>query len=178
MVSVSYDTAACESQVTLTQQSPGQLAAQLRLEAGQEEISGWTVQLEFTTSVDWLESVMADVTGSGTKWTLTSREWDETIPAGGFLELKFLVDYSSAQPSVLSVTFNEVSLCSGGAVCAAPDCSNNYQVEADHGQWQQILVTINPHQVHTRCLNPSYIQVNICVEKGDLVGLNPLRFKS
>ena len=145
--SVSYDTAACESTVTVTQDNPGQWAAQLRLEAGDQEVSGWTVLLEFSSTVDWLESVMADVTGSGTKWTLNSRDWDETIPAGGYLDLKFLVDYSSARPSVLSVTYNEVELCSGGTVCAAPDCDNNYQVEADHGQWQQILVTINPQQV-------------------------------
>ena len=147
MSSVSYDTAACEGVVLLTEQSPGQLAAQLRLEAGQQEVSGWTVQLEFSTAVDWLESAMAEVAGEATKWSLTSRDWDQTIPAGGFLDLKFLVDYSSALPSVLKVTFNEAELCSGGTVCAAPDCSNNYQVEADHGQWQQILLTINPQQV-------------------------------
>ena len=144
---MSYDTAACQSVVTVTEDNPGQWTAQLRLEAGDQEVSGWTVQLEFSSAVDWLESVMAEVAGEDTKWSLTSRGWDQTIPAGGFLDLKFLVDYSSAQPSVLKVTFNEAELCSGGTVCAAPDCSNNYQVEADHGQWQQILLTINPLQV-------------------------------
>ena len=54
----------------------------------------------------------------------------------------------------ISVTFNEAELCSGGTVCAAPDCSNNYQVEADNGQWQQILVTINPQQVN---IPPYYV---------------------
>ena len=145
--SVSYDTAACESVVVVTEENPGQWAAQLTLEAGQQEVSGWTVQLEFSSAVDWLETVMAEVTGGNTRWTLASRDWDQTIPAGGHLDLKFLVDYSSARPSVLSVTFNEAELCSGGTVCAAPDCSNNYQVEADNGQWQQILVIINPLQV-------------------------------
>ena len=145
--SVSYDTAACDGVVEVTEDSPGLWAGQIALAAGDQQVSGWTVGLEFTSSVDWLESVMANVTGADTKWSLHSRDWDQNIPAGGHLDLKFLVDYSSARPSVLTVTFNGESLCSGGQVCAAPDCSNNYQVESDNGQWQQILVKILPTQV-------------------------------
>ena len=145
--SVSYDTAACEGVVEVTQETEGQWSGEITVQAGEEEVQGWRVGLEFTSSVDWVESVMANVTGSATKWSLHSKDWDQNIPAGGQLSLKFLVDYTNVKPSVLTVTFNDVELCSGGEVCAAPDCSNNYQVESDNGQWQQILVKIIPTQV-------------------------------
>merc|ERR1711874_944013 len=66
---------------------------------------------------------MAEASGAGPQWRLTSRSWDNNIPAGGHLDLKFLVDYSGARPSVLTVTFNERELCSGGSLCVAPTTS-------------------------------------------------------
>ena len=61
VTSVSYDTAACEGMVVVTEEMEGQWAGQISLQAGPNTISGWTVEMEFTSSVDWIESVMAQV---------------------------------------------------------------------------------------------------------------------
>ena len=61
VTSVSYDTAACEGMVVVTEEMEGQWAGQISLQAGPNTISGWTVEMEFTSTVDWIESVMAQV---------------------------------------------------------------------------------------------------------------------
>lgn len=117
---VSYDTEACGGVVTVTQENAGQWGAQVKLDAGEEDVEGWRLDLEFSSHVDWLESAMAEASGAGPQWRLTSRSWDNNIPAGGHLDLKFLVDYSAARPSVLTLTFNERELCNGGTICVSP----------------------------------------------------------
>ena len=47
--------------MVVTEEVEGQWAGQISLQAGLDTISGWTVELEFTSSVDWIESVMAQV---------------------------------------------------------------------------------------------------------------------
>ena len=69
----------------------------VKLDAGEEDVEGWRLDLEFSSPVDWLESAMAEASGAGPQWRLTSRSWDNNIPAGGHLDLKFLVDYSAAR---------------------------------------------------------------------------------
>ena len=40
------------------------------------DIESWAVAITFDMEVDFIESAMADVTGSGKAWTLTNKEWD------------------------------------------------------------------------------------------------------
>ena len=61
----------------------GQWYGMISLEAGEEEVRGWRVDLEFSSTVEWIESVMGEVRGAGAQWTLQSREWDQDIPGGG-----------------------------------------------------------------------------------------------
>ena len=70
---------------------------EVRLYAGEEEVRGWRLGLEFSSPVDWLESVMGEASSGESQWSLASRDWDNNIPAGGHLDLKFLVDYSAAR---------------------------------------------------------------------------------
>ena len=49
------------------------MLGEVRLVAGEEEVEGWRLDLEFSSSVDWLESVMAEPSGAGPQWSLTSR---------------------------------------------------------------------------------------------------------
>ena len=52
--------------------------------------------LNFPRSWTWSEG-SDQVSGGGPEWLLSSRDWDETIPAGGHLHLKFLVDYTETR---------------------------------------------------------------------------------
>lgn len=72
------------------------------------DIESWAVAITFDMEVDFIESAMADVTGSGKAWTLTNKEWDGGLNAGDELSLRFIVIHSSAeQPFPTDVTFND-----------------------------------------------------------------------
>ena len=50
-------------------------------------IKSWTVKITFDMEVDFIESAMAEVTGSGKAWTLTNKEWDgglDAVPSASF----------------------------------------------------------------------------------------------
>ena len=51
--------------------------------------------------VDWLETLMAEVSGSGTSWSLASKDWDGGISAGDSLGVRFIVGYSGSKVSIL-----------------------------------------------------------------------------
>ena len=70
---------------------------EVRLYAGEEEVRGWRLGLEFSSPVDWLESLTGEASGGESQWSLASRDWDNNIPAVGHLDLKFLVNYSAAR---------------------------------------------------------------------------------
>ena len=48
-----------------------------------------------SASVDWVESVMGEVSGAGSTWSLASKEWDGELSPGDSLEVKFIVGYSA-----------------------------------------------------------------------------------
>ena len=71
------------------------------------DIEAWAVKITFDMEVDFIESAMAEVTGSGTAWTLTNKEWDGGLDAGDQLSLRFIVIHSSQeQPFPTDITFN------------------------------------------------------------------------
>ena len=65
--------------------------------------------------MDWVESVMAEVTGSGASWSLASKDWDGVISAGSVVEVRFIVGYSGNKPAVISVTY-DTAACDGVVV--------------------------------------------------------------
>ena len=61
-----------------------------------EAVSQWTIIFAFdSASVDWLESVVGEVSGAGASWSLASKEWDSNLSPGDTLEVKFIVGYSA-----------------------------------------------------------------------------------
>ena len=67
----------------------GQWTGQLRIQAGEEEMQGWEVLLVFSSPLDYIDCITGSVSGSGALWTITSKDWDSSIPAGGHLDLLF-----------------------------------------------------------------------------------------
>merc|ERR1711971_664320 len=59
-------------------------------------IEAWVVKIIFDMEVDFIESAMAEVTGSGKMWTLRNKEWDGGLDAGDVLSLKVTWDCSDA----------------------------------------------------------------------------------
>jgi len=86
-----------------------------------EDVNGWTLKLVFTEEVDFIESPLADVTGNGKTWTLTSRSFDDEIPAGGTLEVRFIVDYSEGKPAISEAIFNGQILCGNENTSPGPN---------------------------------------------------------
>ena len=147
VTSIFFDTGACSEVLTITSESNGNWNGELVL-SSTNPVSGWTVALEFSSPVERIESIMSNVNGSGTSWTLSNKDWDGDIAVGDHVTLKFIVDYTGSKPSVLSVQFNEDTLCMGGSSCNNPihDCSENYIVEDDKpGQWQG-LINLSPEE--------------------------------
>ena len=59
-----------------------------------EAVSGWTLRLKFESSVDDVSSPLAEVTGSGTSWTLTSKDYDGDLEAGVEFQLRLNVIFT------------------------------------------------------------------------------------
>ena len=145
--SIFFDTGECDDVLTITSENANSWNGELVLSSSQPVI-GWTVALEFSGDVDRIESIMADVEGSGTSWTLTNKDWDGDIAVGDSVKLKFIVDYSVGKPSLVSAQFNDDILCLGGSSCNNPikDCSEDYVVEEDKpGQWKG-LIKLSPEE--------------------------------
>ena len=65
----------------------------------EEDVTNWNIVINFSDSLDWLDSVMADVSGSGVSWSLASKDWDGQISAGDTLGVRFIVGYSGNKVS-------------------------------------------------------------------------------
>ena len=65
----------------------------------EEDVTNWNILINFSESLDWLESVMAEVSGSGRTWSLASKDWDSVITAGSSLGVRFIVGYSGNKVS-------------------------------------------------------------------------------
>ena len=120
-----------------------------------ETTNGWIVKLQFDSSVDSIDCALATVTGSGSMWTLSSRDFDDELEAGTELEIGILVHFrNSKAPSIISVSFNDDSLCEedGGSTTSSgsvDDCIDNYSIDTQTDtQWQGVIVVNVPENVN------------------------------
>ena len=90
-----------EDCVTVEAEGLGNWQGLLKLGPFEEDVTSWNVLVTFTDTVDWLETVMAEVSGSGTSWSLASKDWDGGISAGDSLGVRFIVGYSGSKVSIL-----------------------------------------------------------------------------
>ena len=96
----------CDGTVEIESSDADHWQARLLL-VSDSDIEAWAVKITFDTEVDFIESAMAEVTGSGKSWTLRNKEWDGGMDAGDELSLRFIVIHSSQeQPFPTDVTFN------------------------------------------------------------------------
>merc|ERR1712172_415262 len=105
-------------------------------------IEAWEVKITFDMEVDFIESAMAEVIGSGEMWTLRNKEWDGGLDAGDELSLRFIVIHSSQeQPFPTDVTFNDQVLCHK----VTWDCSDAFTVEDEAaGSWTGLVSIPGP----------------------------------
>ena len=119
------------------------------------DIESWAVAITFDMEVDFIESAMADVTGSSKAWTLTNKEWDGGLNAGDELSLRFIVIHSSAeQPFPTDVTFNDevtkryfLAHLVFQVLChkVTWDCSDAFVVEGEEsGSWTGLVAIPGP----------------------------------
>jgi len=122
----------CDSTVEIESSDAEHWQAKLLL-VSDTDIEAWTVKITFDMEVDFIESAMAEVTGSGKAWTLSNKEWDGGLDAGDELSLRFIVIHSSQdQPFPTDVTFNGEVLCHK----VTWDCSDAFVVEDEaSGAW-------------------------------------------
>jgi len=154
VLSVTSVTEGCNDEVIVTDEAEGEWTGKYLIQASNEPINGWDLQLVFSAPLDYLDCIAGSVTGSGSVWTISSKDWDSSIPAGGQLEVNFIVLHSqSSQPSVIRVQLNDDMVCGGGDVCyedppPGPDhCDGDYIVEDEvQGQSMKILVNIVPQE--------------------------------
>ena len=89
--------------VTVESEAPGSWQGLLQLGPFEEDVTSWNILITFTDQVDWLESVMAEVSGTGTSWNLASKDWDGGISAGDSLGVRFIVGYSGNKVIIVSI---------------------------------------------------------------------------
>ena len=75
-------------------EGPGNWHGLVQLGPFQEDVTNWNILITFSEPLDWLESVMAEVSGSMSTWSLASKDWDSVITAGDTLGVRFIVGYS------------------------------------------------------------------------------------
>merc|ERR1719422_2621403 len=120
-----------------------------------ENTNGWIIKLQFDSTVDSIDCALATVTGSGSMWTLSSRDFDDELEAGTELEIGILVHFSNNKaPFIISVSFNDDSLCEedGGSTTSSgsvDDCIDNYSIDTQTDtQWQGVIVVNVPENVN------------------------------
>ena len=58
--------------------------------------------------VEYIETAMAVVGGSGRSWSLASKDWDGGLAEGDTLSLRFIVLYTQAEkPFPTDISFND-----------------------------------------------------------------------
>merc|ERR1719422_2869245 len=120
-----------------------------------ETTNGWIVKLQFDSTVDSIDCALATVTGSGSMWTLSSRDFDDELGAGTDLDIGIIVHFSNNKvPSIISITFNDDNLCEsdGGSTTSSgsvDDCIDNYSIDTQTDtQWQGVIVVNVPENVN------------------------------
>ena len=83
-------------------EGPGNWHGLIQLGPFDEDVTSWNILISFSSNLDWMESVMAEVSGSGPTWSLSSKDWDGALTAGDTLGVRFIVGYSGdkVSPSV------------------------------------------------------------------------------
>merc|ERR1719422_1450153 len=75
-----------------------------------ENTNGWVVNIQFDSTVDIIDCVLADVSGSERQWSLSSKDWDDDLSAGS--QFGIIVYFNTINsPSIISIDFNDESLC-------------------------------------------------------------------
>ena len=107
------------------------------------------MDVKFTEKIDSLKSPLADATGNGKIWSLSSKTFDDNLNAGTVLELRFEAFFSSNIPDVFSLVFNGKELCDEGIPTTttttepAEDCSDALSVESeDDDSWHGMIEII------------------------------------
>ena len=119
-----------------------------------EDVHGWNVKLQFDSPVDSIDCSLATVSGSGTLWTLYSRGFDDDLEAGVTLELGLIVHFSGVSPNIISIGFNDDSLChdvegSTTTTVLGDDCNDDYVVDTQtETQWQGRVRIVVPEDIH------------------------------
>jgi len=112
----------------------------------EEDLLGWEVVIAFDQIVDSIETPLGEVSGSGSRWIIGSKDFDQSLPAGAVFELRFKVSFSGAMPDVISVVWNGAALCNGDSP-PSEDCSDAYSVEGEDDDGSlHILLPITPDQ--------------------------------
>jgi len=76
------------------------------------DIESWTVELNLEYDVSAVTSPLANVKGSGKKWTLTSMSWDGNLPADETFVLALYVFHGGkGLPLITNIIFNDESIC-------------------------------------------------------------------
>ena len=121
-----------------------------------EDLTSWSVVLTFASDVDAVSSPLADVSGSGSQWTLSSKSWDGNLPAGETFDLNFFVNHGgNGYPGLISITLNGDELCGGSnptqptdkpetTTAQAGNCDDIISVVEDDGTQTSLDLAITP----------------------------------
>ena len=86
-----------EECVTIEDEAAGQWTGLVTLGPVNQTVTQWTILLSFDSAVDWVESVMGEVSGAGVTWSLASKDWDGDLSPGDSMEVRFIVGYSTSR---------------------------------------------------------------------------------
>ena len=120
------------------------------------DINSWTVVLNFDADISGLTTPMADVSGSGKQWTLSSKSWDGSILAGQTFLLNFYVYHAgNGMPGFVDVSLNGDSICSsamtttssqntGTTTAHSTDCTDVVDILSNDGTTTSVDIKITP----------------------------------
>ena len=142
------DSGSCAEVLVIENEGAGNWQGVIALSPEEDIIGGWVVTIELNQP-GTLQTIMGNVAGSGTLWTISNKDWDGDIAAGDTLDLRFIVLYEGTKPVVVSIMLNEVTLCTGGGgECGGneDDCSNNYSIDTTGAGFWQGSIELAPDQ--------------------------------
>ena len=142
------DSGSCAEVLVIENEGAGNWQGVIALSPEEDIIGGWVVTIELNQP-GTLQTIMGNVAGSGTLWTISNKDWDGDIAAGDTLDLRFIVLYEGTKPVVVSIMLNEVTLCTGGGgECGGneDDCSDNYSIDTTGAGFWQGSIELAPDQ--------------------------------
>lgn len=116
----------------------------------ESKVDSWVVELTLDRSVDSVSSPLADVTGSGMIWTLSSKSWDGGINAGDTFELAMnIIHNTNGAPMVNDVAFNGLSICDGGSTPSPGGDCQDVSDATNNGDDTDMTIFITPNTALT-----------------------------